>query len=312
MQKEEYLRMDLSEPEHHAEDLSHKYIAAHFGQETVDHFQIPQKIVRVAPTNQVAVQMKEMYEDFCYLMENGEWHHFEFESDDITLDDMRRFREYESVTSRTYKVPVVTHVICSADVKLSRAVIREGINSYRVKLHRHKRRSANRLFVRMKKKDKKEITREDLVMVVFSPLMGGKMSKKERVLRGLQILNEEYEQFSKEDLKKMQATLYVLASKFLMKNEMKEVKEGFFMNPLGQMIFDDGVVVGRKEGRSEGISVGICRGRAACVVDLLQGRGTVVPGLSEKIMNEKDAAVLKDWLMLAANCRSVQEFEAAM
>ena len=84
------------------------------------------------------------------------------------------------------------------------------------------------------------------------------------------------------------------------------------MNPLGQMIFDDGVVVGRKEGRSEGISVGICRGRAACVVDLLQGRGTVVPGLSEKIMNEKDAAVLKDWLMLAANCRSVQEFEAAM
>lgn len=181
-----------------------------------------------------------------------------------------------------------------------------------VKIHRHKKRSADRLFSLMKRKRKEDVTREDLVAVVFSPLMSGKMTRKERVIQGLRILNEEYEQISREDLKKMQSVLYVLASKFLTKGEMKEVKEGFFMNPLGQMIFDDGVVVGRKEGRSEGISVGICRGRAACVVDLLQGRGTVAPGLSEKIMNEKDAAVLKDWLMLAANCRSVQEFEAAM
>ena len=165
-----------------------------------------------------------------------------------------------------------------------------------VKIHRHKKRSADRLFSLMKRKRKEDVTREDLVAVVFSPLMSGKMTRKERVIQGLRILNEEYEQISREDLKKMQSVLYVLASKFLTKGEMKEVKEGFFMNPLGQMIFDDGVV----------------QGRAVCVLDILQNRGSVGVSLSEKILAERDDAVLKNWLMLAVNSQSVQEFEAAM
>ena len=169
-----------------------------------------------------------------------------------------------------------------------------------VKIHRHKKRSADRLFSLMKRKRKEDVTREDLVAVVFSPLMSGKMTRKERVIQGLRILNEEYEQISREDLKKMQSVLYVLASKFLTKGEMKEVKEGFFMNPLGQMIFDDGVVYGRSEGR------------ARSVLDILQNRGSVGVSLSEKILAERDDAVLKKWLMLAVNSQSVQEFEAAM
>lgn len=41
-----------------------------------------------------------MYQDFLYEMENGLWYHFEFESDSVSVHDLRRFREYEASTSR--------------------------------------------------------------------------------------------------------------------------------------------------------------------------------------------------------------------
>ena len=59
-----------------------------------------------------------MYEDFLYEMENGMYYHFEFESDSISTEDFRRFREYEASTARIYKAPVVTYVICSSEVRL--------------------------------------------------------------------------------------------------------------------------------------------------------------------------------------------------
>ena len=289
---------------HHAEDVANKYIAMHFGQEMVNHFHIPERIKQVAPTAPISIQVKELYEDFCYIMENGEWHHFEFESDRITVDDLRRFREYEAVTSRTYKAALVTHVLCSADVKHPLSSLTEGINTYRVKVHRYKKKSVDRLFARLRKKKANEITRQDLVAVMYVPLMSGKMSIKDRVQEGLRLLNAEYDQICNQDLKKMQAVLYVLASKFLTQKEMKDVKEEFSMNPLGQMIFDDGKAAGLTEGRAEG--------RALSVIDMLSDLGTVASDLTLKIMSENDDSVLRRWLKLAAHAQSIDEFQSAM
>lgn len=47
------------------------------------------------------------------------------------------------------------------------------------------------------------------------------------------------------------AMLYTLADKFLTGNDLEEVKEAVAMTRIGQMIFDDGVVRGREEGREE-------------------------------------------------------------
>ena len=51
-----------------------------------------------------------------------------------TLEDLKRFREYEAATARIYRAPVVTYVICSSGAKNIRDHITEGINTYRVKL----------------------------------------------------------------------------------------------------------------------------------------------------------------------------------
>ena len=43
--------------------------------------------------------------------------------------------------------------------------------------------------------------------------------------------------------------LYTLADKFLVGKDLEDVKEAVAMTRIGQMIFDDGVVRGREEGR---------------------------------------------------------------
>lgn len=45
-----------------------------------------------------------MYEDYNFIMKDNRWYHLEFESDSITKDDLKRFREYEAIISRTYGV----------------------------------------------------------------------------------------------------------------------------------------------------------------------------------------------------------------
>ena len=77
----------------------------------------------------VPLETRHMYEDFLYEMENGMYYHFEFESDSISEDDLKRFREYEASTSRIYNAPVITYVICSSGVKKLRDSITEGTDS---------------------------------------------------------------------------------------------------------------------------------------------------------------------------------------
>ena len=100
----------------HSEDLALKSAAAYFGDELIHWLGIRERALRAVPTEMVELETRHMYEDFLYEMENGMYYHFEFESDSISIEDLRRFREYEASTARIYKAPVVTYVICSSEV----------------------------------------------------------------------------------------------------------------------------------------------------------------------------------------------------
>ncbi len=60
----------------------------------------------------------------------------------------------------------------------------------------------------------------------------------------------------------MQAVLYTLAEKFLQKEDLEKLKEEIHMTRLGQMIFDDGLELGRSQGLEEGRSQGLESGQA--------------------------------------------------
>ena len=232
----------------HLEDMAMKTAAQYFGEELLGFFGIPGKVQRTAPTESIHLDARQMYEDFNFEMENGEWYHFEFESDRICISDLKRFWEYEAATSRTYNVSVTTYVICSASVKKPLSELREGINIYRVKIVMLKDLDADELFQRISQKTSGEIEKRDLLPIILSPLMAGRIPSKERIKKGVGYLRETYSKISKEELKKMQAVMYALAVKLLSESELEEIKEAIAMTKLGQMLVEDGIEQGILEG----------------------------------------------------------------
>ena len=239
-----------------AEDLALKSAAAYFGDELIHWLGIRERVLRSVPTEMVELETRHMYEDFLYEMENGMYYHFEFESDSISEDDLKRFREYEASTSRIYNAPVITYVICSSGVKKLRDRITEGINIYRVQLIRLKDENADKQLEYLSQNPKKTLAREDIIPLFFSPLMGGRSKQKERILQCMEILKRAETIFSKNDIRKMEAILYVFAVKFLDDNELESIKEAVAMTKLGQMIWNDALEKGREEGEKIGLKRG--------------------------------------------------------
>ena len=78
--------------------------------------------------------------------------------------------------------------------------------------------------------------------------MSGRSKQKERILQCLEILKNAEAIFSKGDIRKMEAILYIFAVKFMDDNELKSIKEVIAMTKLGQMIWNDALEKGREEG----------------------------------------------------------------
>ena len=210
-----------------AEDLALKNAAALFGRELLKYLGISQHVSAVMPTEMVRLEVRHMYEDFNFQTIDGAWLHFEFESDALSLADLKRFREYEATTSRTHEVAVTTCVLCSAGQNRIKSSFHEGINTYRVKLIRLKKRSADQIFRRLREKQKKgePLTQEDLFPLLLSPLMSGTLSLTDRFLEGFRLLKTAEKDIGRESLARMQALLYVFAGKFLDKDNLQKVKE---------------------------------------------------------------------------------------
>lgn len=203
------------------EDRAMKQMVQFFGDELLPLLGITGKVKRVAPTEQIHLEMKSFLEDFNFEMEDGTWCHFEFESDRITFDDLRRFRSYEAVTGYYYGVEVITYVVCTAKVKIPIRELKQGTG---------------------------KIKKEDLAGLLLTPLMSGSMSISERIRRGIRLLQQERDVLGKEDLLRMESVLYAFAMKFLSKAELNEMQEVFAMTILGQMLEARGIEKGIEQG----------------------------------------------------------------
>lgn len=106
------------------------------------------------------------------------------------------------------------------------------------------------------KKPADKLEKSDLIPLLFSPLMDGSSDENERILKSIRILRKAEQTILPEDIRKMEAILYILATKFLSGETLEKIKEEIAMTKLGQMIWDDalekGIAQGREEGREEG------------------------------------------------------------
>jgi len=223
-------------------------------------------IKRIAPTEQVYLELRDFFQDFNYEMSDGSWAHLEFESDSITEKDLVRFRAYEAVISHHYGVAVTTYVVCSSSVKKLKSQLTQGINTYRVKLVRLRDQNADTILKQLESQAaERELERQDMLNLILTPLMEGKTSQLERILKSFRLLRNSCGAQDSENLRQLQAVLYLLAMKFLTPEELKIVKEELRMTYLGELIRQDGF----NDGFSDGFDTGFSKGELHKLIQLI-------------------------------------------
>lgn len=278
-----------------------KTMVRFFADELLPYLGIQGKVKMVAPTEEIHMEIKRMYEDMNLIMDDGTWKHFEFQSTNGGVTDLKRFRVYEAITSQQNKVPVITYVLFSGKIKNPQYQFTEGINTYRVIPIVMQNKNADRIIKKLQKKQKKSrpISREELVSLVLTPLMQGKIPMKDRIKNAFQIIGEE-NCMKAEETQKMQAVIYALAEKFLKNEEMDEVKGVINMTRLGQMLVNDG------------INQGMSQGKAEAIVEILDIKGVLSEDLRQRIILEKDVDVLTKWIRVAIDSNTAEDFARQM
>ena len=115
-----------------------------------------------------------------------------------------------------------------------------------------KDKNADEILEKLMKKPADKLEKSDLIPLLFSPLMDGPSGQNERILKSIRILRKAEQTILPEDIRKMEAILYILATKFLSGETLEKIKEEIAMTKLGQMIWDDALEKGIAQGREEG------------------------------------------------------------
>lgn len=208
------------------EDAALKVVAQFFAEELLPKWGIHGKVASLAPTELIHLDIKKLYQDMNFIMEDGTWKHFEFQSTNEGVDGLKRFRTYEALTSYQYKVEVTTYVLYSGKIKKPMTQFTEGINTYRIHPIIMQNENADEFLKHLlwKKEKGETITREELVRLTLCPLMSGKMEQKERIQKAYQI-TQDASTVNEEELRKIEAVLYAMAEKFLESVDLEEIME---------------------------------------------------------------------------------------
>ena len=92
-----------------------------------------------------------------------------------------------------------------------------------------------------------EVTKQDIISLTFTPIMGGKISTVDKILNAINIVKH-----IKKDYKNdIESILYAFANKFLSGKDLEKVKEKLRMTELGKSLIQEGIEKGKDEGKKE-------------------------------------------------------------
>lgn len=224
------------------EDKVMKTAVQYFGEDLLPYLGIKGTFVRPAPTEHIHLDARRLEDDFNFEMSDGSYKHLEFESDQITVIDLRRFREYEAFLGMSCNAPVSTVVICTANVKNPRTELVNGDSVYKIQVICLKDKDGDKIIRLLEKRRAKgkRISQKRLIPLLLTPLMSGESSISDRIDRGLDLLRCEEADIEKQTRRKMETILYALAVKLLNGDSLEHVKEKFAMTLLGEMLVADG------------------------------------------------------------------------
>ena len=209
----------------------------------------------IGPTELVELTIHSLYMDFTFLTTGGFYIHTEFQTTDKKEADLRRFHAYDAVYSNKTGKQVITYVIYSGGINNVKSELDCGLYTYRVQPIYLKDKNADEVFQKLKQKQDngEAFTEDDYAALSLTPLMSGKMSRKDMFKEAINLAKPNIELSAE----KATAMLYTLADKFLDKAELDEIKEVMRMTRLGQMLMDEGMEKGIEKGIEQGIEKGI-------------------------------------------------------
>ena len=236
------------------EDLIMKKAMDVFAEEGLKFFGINQKVKDSSSTEIVVLEALNLHMDYTFLMEDETYINFEFQTTNKGKKDLRRFRAYEALLSLQKEKDVTTYVVYSNNIKKAMSSLETGISKFNVKSIFMSEKNGDLIFEELEKKinNKEKLTKQELVSLAFTPIMGGKLTKVEKIIKSIRIVKSSDSEY-KYDIESM---LYAFADKFLQGKDLQKVKEEISMTELGRMLIEDGRTEGRIEGRTEGRTEG--------------------------------------------------------
>ena len=249
------------------EDLIMKKAMDVFAEEGLKFFGINQKVKDSSSTEIVVLEALNLHMDYTFLMEDDTYIHFEFQTTNKGKKDLRRFRAYEALLSLQKEKDVTTYVVYSNNIKKAISTLETGISKFNVKSIFMCEKNGDLIFEELEKKinNKEKLTKQELISLAFTPIMGGKLTKAEKIIKSIRIVKSSDSEY-KYDIESM---LYAFADKFLKGKDLQRVKEEISMTELGRMLIEDGRTEGRIEGRIEGRTEGRTEGKIETLIKLL-------------------------------------------
>jgi hypothetical protein len=249
-----------------------------FVEEGLKFFGINKKVKEIGPTELVVLETKNMFMDYTFLMEDDTFIHFEFQTTNKGKVDLRRFRAYEALLSHQTGKDVLTYVVYSGNIKNPEDTLKTGINEFKINLVSMADKNGDEIYTDLigKIQSGSEITKQDIISLTFTPIMGGKISTIDKILNAINIVKG----IDKDYKYDVESILYAFANKFLSGKDLEKVKEELRMTELGKGLIQEGI----EKGREEGIEKGREEGKAELLIKILIKKFKKVPNeYKEKI-----------------------------
>lgn len=236
----------------HSNDILMKCMAENFKDKTLAFFGL--KTARKAglsPTALPAIEARETRTDVVFLLEDDTLLHLEFQTT-VSKEDLKRFLLYDArIASREEQARIInTAVIYSGNVEQAPEMLDCGSILYRVTNVYMKDYDGDEESKRLHKKIETEdlLDDEDLMKLVFLPLMKSKEKIEEKAVQSLELARR-----LKDDRQRVFAMsgIIVVTDKHLSDEYKKRLLEVLQMTRIEQWIREEGRKEGREEGKKE-------------------------------------------------------------
>ena len=147
-------------------------------------------------------------------------------------------RAYEALLSHQTGKDVVTYVIYSSNIINVNDTLETGINKFKVNTISMASKNGDDVFKNVSDKISKGISlsKDDIISLSFSPIMGGQVSKLDRILNTIKLLKDIDITYRHD----VESIIYAFANKFLSGKDLERVKEELKVTELGKSLIDEG------------------------------------------------------------------------